>query len=354
MASQASPNYDRFAGKTVLITGVCGTVGQEVLRQLSTANCRSIVGIDINENELFFLSSTYGSDDRVRLYLGSLRNRDSLNERVRGVDVVLHAAALKHVPMCESSPRDAVLTNIEGTNNLIDAATEAGVERMLFTSTDKAVNPTNVMGTSKLMAERLITASSGAGSDGRPIMASTRFGNVLGSRGSVIPVFRQQIKAGGPVRLTSQDMTRFIMTLEEAVGLVLNSVFMAHGGEVFVTKMPVIRIEDLALVMIDRLAPLYGRDPSTVSVEITGVRPGEKMYEELLNEEETRRTLETDDYYIVQPALKPLPRDVEDLYRDTACRWADKTFNSANVEPMSRVELGEYLIARGLLDADAS
>ena len=191
----------------------------------------------------------------VQFQLGDVRDRDKLVQAMRGIDIVLHTAALKHVILCEQSPRDAVQTNIQGVQNLIDAATVNQVERVLFTSSDKAVNPTNVMGTSKLMGERLMTAANAHRRAGGPIFASTRFGNVLGSRGSVIPLFMRQISRGGPVTLTDPEMTRFIMTLREAVHLVMESTFLARGGEVFVTKMPIARIQDLAKVMVKTLAP---------------------------------------------------------------------------------------------------
>lgn len=173
----------------------------------------------------------------------------------------------------------------------------------MFTSSDKAVNPTSVMGTSKLMCERLFTASSHRGTNGT-VLASVRFGNVLGSSGSVIPLFTQQIAAGGPVTLTDPAMTRFIMTLQEAVAHVMGSCTLAQGGEVFVTKMPVVRIADLASVMIDELAPRFGHRPEDVAIREVGMRPGEKLYEELMSGEEVRRTTEAQSFFIVQPALR--------------------------------------------------
>ncbi|RMD59003.1 SDR family NAD(P)-dependent oxidoreductase, partial [Candidatus Parcubacteria bacterium] len=289
-----------WQGKRVLITGACGTVGRELLRQVVTRGAYEIIGLDNNESELFFLGEEYRTATNVYLYLGDLRDRDKLMRKMQGVDIVLHAAALKHVILCEKTPRDAVQTNILGTQNVIDAAQANGVERVIFTSSDKAVNPTNVMGTTKLMGERLMTAANAHRRAGGPIFASTRFGNVLGSRGSVIPLFKKQIERGGPVTLTDPSMTRFIMTLEEATQLVLDSVFLACGGEVFVTKMPVARIEDLAYAMI---AELTGED-ADIAIEVIGTKAGEKLYEELMNDEETRRTFELDRYFVVLPAFK--------------------------------------------------
>ena len=217
-------NHSSFwKGKSVLITGVSGTVGGEVLRQLIGESPSEIIGIDNNESELFFLTEEYRERDNVKLFLGDIRDPEKLIRKSRGVDCIIHTAALKHVILCEQTPRDPVQTNILGTQNVIDAALANGVERVIFTSSDKAVNPTNVMGTTKLMGERLITAANAHRRNGGALFSSTRFGNVLGSRGSVMPLFRRQIAAGGPVTLTELEMTRFIMTLSDAVKLVMNS-----------------------------------------------------------------------------------------------------------------------------------
>lgn len=336
-------------GKTVLITGVCGTVGQELLRQVAANSPGEIIGLDNNESALFFLRESYAANPSVELFVADIRDRESMTQRMRGIDIVLHAAALKHVFICEQSPRDAVHTNIMGTQNVIDAAIVNGVKRVLFTSSDKAVNPTNVMGTSKLMAERLMSANNAMRRANGPVFASTRFGNVLGSRGSVIPLFMRQIAAGGPITITDTSMSRFIMSLEDAVGLVVSSAFLAHGGEVFVTKMPVLRIIDLAEVMIEELAPRFGRRPAEIAIEIVGTRPGEKLYEELLNDEETRRTVETNDFFVILPALKPHYETVQYAYLGMLENRVDRPYNSAMVAPMSKEEIRRYLGRHNLL-----
>jgi FlaA1/EpsC-like NDP-sugar epimerase len=342
-----------WSGQAVLITGVCGTVGSELLRQLSSRNCSYIIGIDNNETELFFLSQTYGGQPNIELFVGDLRDRDGLARSMRGIDVVLHAAALKHVLLCERSPRDAVATNIDGIMNVIDAAEVNGVKRLLFTSSDKAVNPTNVMGTTKLMGERLITAANAhRRQEHDTIFASTRFGNVLGSRGSVIPLFKRQIAKGGPVTLTDPTMTRFIMTIEEAVALVLESAFLARGGEVFVTKMPVVRIADLAAVMVEELAPRYGHRAADIEVQNVGVKAGEKMYEELLNEEEIRRTVELSRFFAVLPAFKGVYQSIQYDYADRVRERIEQPYNSSIELPMSPAALTDFLRRHKLLAED--
>jgi FlaA1/EpsC-like NDP-sugar epimerase len=335
---------DPWVGKSVLITGVCGTVGAELLNQLSAKQCKRIVGIDNNESDLFFLSQAYKDQSHIRLFLGDLRARDTLMRNMRGIDIVLHAAALKHVLLCEESPRDAVETNINGMINIIEAAEANSVSRVLFTSSDKAVNPTNVMGTTKLMGERLMTsANAHRYKEADTIFASTRFGNVLGSRGSVVPLFARQIASGGPVTLTDKDMTRFIMTLHEAVHLVIESAFMARGGEVFVTKMPVARIQDLAEVMIEELAPRYGHKAEDIKIEISGTKPGEKLYEELLSGEEIRRTVELKRFFSVLPAFKNVYQQIAYDYNGDAGSPVEKEYNSAIEAPLSKQALKDYL-----------
>jgi FlaA1/EpsC-like NDP-sugar epimerase len=342
----------RWQGKTVLITGVCGTVGRELLRQLSRLGPRRIVGLDNNETELFFLGEEYASHPDVHLFLCDVRDRDGLTGKMAGSEVVLHTAALKHVLQCERSPRDALQTNIAGTQNVIDAAQACGASRVLFTSSDKAVNPTNVMGTSKLMCERLVTAANAQRQPGDPIFASTRFGNVLGSRGSVVPLFAKQIAAGGPVTLTDPAMSRFIMTLQEAASLVMESVHEARGGEVFVMKMPAVRIEDLAHALIRRLAPRGGRDPGAIALRTIGVKAGEKMYEELLSDEEIRRTVETRHFFVVLPAFKGVYERIEYDYPDVVAGSVSQAYNSSVVPAMTREQLDRFLERVSLEEMD--
>jgi len=339
-----------WSGKAVFITGVCGTVGRELLRRVLECEPGKIVGIDNNESELFLLEEEHRGMKHVRFFIADIRDRDELARKMHGADVVLHAAALKHVLLCERSPRDAVHTNISGTQSVIDAAIANRVQRVIFTSSDKAVNPTNVMGASKLMAERLMTAANALRQEDGPIFASTRFGNVLGSRGSVVPLFLKQIQAGGPVTLTDASMTRFVMTLPDAAQLVVDSVFRAKGGEVFVTKMHTIRIEDLAHVMIEELAPRSGIDPRSIELRVIGSKPGEKLYEELLNTEEVRRTLELDKYFVIVPAFTEAYGGIEYSYSDTLRRGVDRPYNSAVEKPLGKEALRSYLRSTGLLN----
>jgi FlaA1/EpsC-like NDP-sugar epimerase len=334
-----------WTGKKVVVTGAGGTVGKEIVRQLLPLAPKEIIGIDNNEMELFFLNEQYRSGSNAHFFLGDVRQRESLVECFRGCDVVLHAAALKHVGLCEESPRQAVQTNILGTQNVIDAAMEVGVARVVLTSSDKAVNSTNVMGTSKLMAERLMTAADAGWRGAYPVCGSVRFGNVLGSRGSVIPLFRRQIAGGGPVTLTHPEMTRFIMTLSQAAQLVLEASMQLRGGEVFVTKMRVIRLEDLAAVMIEELSPGFGHRPSDIAIKIIGPRPGEKMFEELMTDEEATHAVETGPYLVILPRLRTQDKDTA----RGEVRSAHRPYNSAGEVAMSRDELRQFVHDHNLL-----
>jgi FlaA1/EpsC-like NDP-sugar epimerase len=336
--------------KRVLVTGACGTVGKELVRQLLEKQAvKELVGLDNNESELFFLEQQFADYTQASFFLADVRDRDRLCDKMNGIDVVYHTAAFKHVLLCERSPFEAVQTNIHGVQSIIYAAIENNVEHVIFTSSDKAVNPTNVMGTSKLMGERLITAANSNLRTAGPIFTSTRFGNVLGSRGSVIPIFSNQIRQGGPVTVTDPEMTRFIMSIEEAVQLIIEAGELCRGGEVFVTKMPAIRIRDLADVMIQELAPAFGHPPEDIQIQIIGHKPGEKMYEELMNIEETRRSWVLSRYFVILPAFTDIYREIVYEYPDLQSKEVTRAYQSANETPLSNAQLTEFLKKNNIL-----
>jgi FlaA1/EpsC-like NDP-sugar epimerase len=337
-----------FKNKRVAVTGAAGTVGSELVRQLLAGGAEEVCALDHSETALWSLEAHHDCPQLTCL-LADVQNLEHLRNFFEGIDYVFHVAAYKHVPLCEKHPRAAVETNIIGVQNVITAARDNGVDRVLFTSSDKAVNPTNVMGTTKLMGERLITAANTMGSKGRrTIFASTRFGNVAGSSGSVIPIFQNQIKNGRPITLTDAKMTRFMMTLEESVRLVIESLRIAVGGEVFVTKMPVIRIVDLAEVMRDELAPAYGRTPQSIEIRITGSRPGEKLYEELTTDEEIKRTVETTAMFVVLPAWRDLYSDIDFSKYAVEGTPITKVYNSDLEPAISRAEVATFLKELGV------
>jgi FlaA1/EpsC-like NDP-sugar epimerase len=283
-------------GKTVAVTGGGGSIGSELCRQIAAHSPKRLIIIDIYENNAYDLQQElkqkYGSELDFAVYIASVRDQIRIDEILcrEKPDILLHAAAHKHVPLMESSPQEAVKNNIFGTLNTAYAASKAGVDRFILISTDKAVNPTNVMGATKRVCEMIIQSMN---LQNKTVFAAVRFGNVLGSNGSVIPLFNRQIQSGGPVTVTHPEINRFFMTIPEASQLVLTAGAMAHGGEIFILDMgKPVKIDDLAKKMIR----LSGK--KNIQIKYTGLRPGEKLYEELLLSEEGTRKTENSKIYI--------------------------------------------------------
>ena len=332
-----------YKDKRVAVTGAAGTVGKEIVQQLLQADAAEVLALDNAETPLFFVEQEF-NNPRLQCFLANIQDLQHLNRLFENIDYVFHVAAYKHVPACERHPRVAVENNIIGVQNVITAARDCKVKKVLFTSSDKAVNPTNVMGTSKLMGERLMTAANAISrGDHDTIFASTRFGNVAGSSGSVIQIFDSQIKQGKPITLTDSGMTRFMMTLEESVQLVLESLQISCGGEVFVTKMPVFKISDLAEVLVDELAPRYGFKPQDIEIKEVGIRPGEKLYEELTTDEEIQRTLEIDKMFIVLPAFRNIYKRIDYENHHNTGKKASHVYNSADAEIAGKEEVKTFL-----------
>ncbi|MBA3768251.1 MAG: SDR family NAD(P)-dependent oxidoreductase, partial [Acidobacteria bacterium] len=281
--------------KTVLVTGAAGSIGVALVEAILEAGAVAVRAFDSAESDLYELKEKFRGLPLAPL-LGSIRELERLRFAFDGVDIVFHAAALKHVGLGEYNPFEVVQTNLVGLNNVIRAALEANVERVIFTSSDKAVNPTNVMGASKMMGERLITAANEIRGLRRTLFSSVRFGNVIGSSGSVVPTFVEQIRKEKRMLLTHPEMTRYVMSGRQATELVLEAGSLMRGGEVFVAKMRAVRIADLAKIMAEEFGP--GED---VSIVHSGIRPGEKLYEELISEDELARTLETEHLLVVLP-----------------------------------------------------
>jgi UDP-N-acetylglucosamine 4,6-dehydratase len=288
-----------FQGKNILVTGGTGSIGSEIVKTVLQHKPEVVRVLSNDENGLFSLEQELKEYTNTRFLVGDIRDKERLRKAVEGIDFIFHAAALKHVPLCEYNPFEAGKTNVLGTQNVIEVAIEEEVEKLITISTDKAVSPTNVMGATKLLAERLTISASFYGGLRRTIFACVRFGNVLDSRGSVVPLFKEQIKGGGPVTITHPDMTRFVMSIPKAINLVLKTAEIAHGGEIFIFKMPALRIHELAEAMIEELAPQYGYDPESIGVEIRGRRAGERIFEELLTNDEAIRASETRDMFII-------------------------------------------------------
>lgn len=286
-----------FKDKTLLITGGTGSFGNAVLRRFLDSDLREIRILSRDEKKQDDMRKKY-ADPKLKFYIGDVRDYQSVLNAMRGVDYVYHAAALKQVPSCEFHPMEAVKTNVIGTENTLEAAINCGVKRVVCLSTDKAVYPINAMGVSKAMMEKVIVAKSRSSSD--TVICATRYGNVMASRGSVIPLFTNQIRAGEPITITDPSMTRFMMTLDDAVDLVLYAFEHGNPGEIFVQKAPAATIETLASALTD----LLGVPDHTINT--IGTRHGEKLFEVLLSREEMVAAEDLGGYYRVPPDLRDL------------------------------------------------
>lgn len=301
------PSHDLstlFKNARILVTGGTGSIGSEIVRQLLKFDPRQIRILSRDEFKQHRLAQELHHPPNVRFILGDVRDRDRVGKAMENIDIVFHAAALKHVPACEFNPFEAVKTNVQGTQNVIDKAIYAGASRIVAISTDKAAAPLSVMGATKLLAEKIVTNALYHQGGRATVSSVVRFGNVLASRGSVTDVFQNQIQSGNFVTVTDPQMTRFMMTVQDAVRLVFEAASVMQGSEVFVLKMPVFRLADLAKACVDVFAPKVGKNPKDISVEITGIRPGEKRDELLMTKEEARFALEKETMFILRPYLQ--------------------------------------------------
>ena len=287
--------------KIVLVTGGGGSIGEELCRQIMLHNPKQLLMLDIYENNLYNieleLKAKYPNND-IKAIIANIRDEERMFDIFEefSPEIVFHAAAHKHVPLMENNPTEAIKNNIFGTYNLVNACDKYKTKRFILISTDKAVNPTNIMGATKRMCEMLIQAKD---KESETEYVAVRFGNVLGSNGSVVPLFKKQIEEGGPITVTHKEITRFFMTIPEAVALVLQSITYAKGGEIFVLNMgDPVKIYDLATSLIELSGLELGKD---IEIEITGLRPGEKLYEELLMDEENLEKTEHEKIFITEP-----------------------------------------------------
>lgn len=326
-----------FQGKSVLITGATGTIGQALTRRILTYAPRVIRLFSRDEHKQYMMRQKLGDLPQLRYLIGDVRDLQRVNRAVEGVDIVLHTAALKHVPVCEYDPFEAVKTNVIGTQNMILACMQHGVKHLLLTSSDKAIMPPNTLGATKLLAERLMTSAAYAKGTSPTIFTTVRFGNVIGSRGSAINQFIESIRNHAPLKVTDMNMTRFIMSIDQAVTLVLKSVLLSHGGDIFVLKMPVVKLGDLVFALIDSM---HGKRQN---IEIIGLRPGEKMHEELLSEEEAKGALEREDMFVLPAWWR------QDAHYADAVPATGDSYCSKDVPVLNGAEIVELLSA---CDAD--
>jgi UDP-N-acetylglucosamine 4,6-dehydratase len=288
-----------FSNKTLLITGGTGSFGKAVLNRFLNTDIQEIRILSRDEKKQDDLRKYY-KNSKIKFYLGDVRDASSLQDPFKGVDYIFHAAALKQVPSCEFYPLEAVKTNVIGTENVLQTAEQAGVKRVICLSTDKAVYPINAMGISKALMEKVMVAKSRTLDDSKMVICGTRYGNVMASRGSVIPLFIDQMKLGIPFTITDPNMTRFMMTLDDAVDLVLYAFQHGNNGDILVQKAPAATIEVLAKSILELF------DKKNHPIQIIGTRHGEKLYETLLSREEKACAEDLGDYYRIPPDLRDL------------------------------------------------
>ena len=331
-----------FENKTLLITGGTGSFGNAVLNRFLTTDIGEIRILSRDEKKQYdmrheFQAKMPEAAEKIKFYIGDVRDLQSVKNAMHGVDYIFHAAALKQVPSCEFFPIEAVKTNVLGTENVLTAAIEAGVKNIVCLSTDKAAYPVNAMGTSKAMMEKVIVAKSRTISPEKTKICCTRYGNVMCSRGSVIPLWIEQIKAGNPITITEPSMTRFIMSLDEAVDLVLFAFENGVSGDILVQKAPACTIETLAKAVTGLFNP-------ETEIKVIGIRHGEKMYETLLTNEECANAIDLGDFYRV-------PADTRGLNYDKYFKDGDKNrnplteFNSNNTELLNVEQVKEKLLS---------
>lgn len=320
--------------KVVLVTGGTGSFGSLFIKKILRFNPKEIIVFSRDEDKQGFMRLEYKGENRLRFVLGDVREYRSVREVMRGVDIVIHAAALKWITEVEYNVWEGVKTNVIGVQNIIEAARDENVEKVVALSTDKAVEPINAYGIAKALQERLITTSNLYNKGRRTVFISTRYGNVLGSRGSVVPYFKKLISEGKPVTVTDPKMTRFLMTLDQSVNLVLYALENGVGGEVFVPKMPAHTIGDLVDVM-------YGDVPQKERrIEIIGVRPGEKIHETLMGQSESARAVDDGPYYIILPQI---PIEAVEKKYGKRKKIGKTRYTSDTTRRMSKMEIKKVL-----------
>tara|TARA_B100002049_G_scaffold49421_1_gene34645 strand:+ start:1239 stop:2261 length:1023 start_codon:yes stop_codon:yes gene_type:complete len=309
-----------FRGKNILITGGTGSIGLGIVKQLTKYRPKEIRILSNDENSIVESIENLGKNSIYKFMVGDVRDKDRLNLAIRDIDIVYHAAAMKHIDICESNPFDAVKTNVVGTSNILEASIIEGVKKFIFISTDKATNPTSTLGGSKLLAERLTLDASTYVKKGGTKFAIVRFGNVIGSRGSVFQIFQKQIKMKKPLTVTDKRMTRFIMSISEASSMILKVTKTMKDGETFVLKMPSVRIEDLAKGMLHVYGARFPIYRNTSPVKISKSRERERFHEFLITNEELPFCHSNNDMYKISKTVNGKKLSMKEFSSETAPR----------------------------------
>jgi FlaA1/EpsC-like NDP-sugar epimerase len=334
-----------LTNKRILITGGTGTIGKALLNRLLQYDVEQIYILSRDEQKQDTEHQFYKKNSKVSFIIGDIRSFECVNSALRGIDIVFHTAAMKIVGICENNPYEAFLTNVIGTQNIIKSASFNGVKKVIFTSSDKAANPTTVMGVGKLYSERLMSQANYI-NENNTIFTVVRFGNVLGSRGSVLDLFKSQINKQDYVTVTHPDMTRFVATIEDSVDMLINATEFAIGGEIFIKKMPSVRIMDFAEVLIEYLAPLALKNPKDIRIEITEKQQSEKLFEELITLHEAERALEFDEYYCIYPTICNIRSNINETEKGKPVLGE---ISSQTSKQLTKHELLDFLINNRLI-----
>lgn len=338
-----------FKDKSILIIGGTGTIGQGLIKELIHHEPKVIRIFSRDEYKQFIMehsSLIKKTKNKFRFLIGDVRDFERLDRAMVDIDIVFNLAAMKHVPSCEYNPNEAIKTNVDGMENVIKASINNNVECVLFTSSDKAISPTNTYGATKMLAEKLVQAANFSKGKSKTKFIAVRFGNVMGSRGSVIPLFKKQILENKKITVTDPDMSRFMMSLSQAVKLMLKSCEISKGGEVFVLKMPVIKLKDLAEVVMEETCRKHDLNKDEIQVDVIGFRAGERIYEELMTKEESHYAKDLGDMYVILPSTYS---QFSSEYYDNFANCKIGNYSSHELEVISKKQVSQLLLEENLI-----
>lgn len=337
-----------FDNKSVLLIGGTGSIGTVLVEKILKCKPKVIRIYSRDEYKQFLMKQKFEKTKDMRYLIGDIRDKERLQRAMKNIDIVINLAALKHVPSCEYNPFEAIKTNVLGTQNMIEAAIDEKVDRVLYTSTDKAISPTNTMGATKLLAERLISSANYFKGGEKPIFSAVRFGNVMGSRGSVIPLFKEQILKERCITITEPTMSRFMMTITQAVELILKCLYCAEGGEIFVLKMPVVQLGVLAEVVVEEVCKKYNIDRKEVKIKTIGLRQGEKMYEELMTADEAIHAEDLNGVFRIHDSRSKIEYKQTQAYNTDSLNQTYNT-NSLKIEFIDKEKIRKMIVAENIL-----
>ncbi|MBN2156578.1 MAG: SDR family NAD(P)-dependent oxidoreductase [Candidatus Lokiarchaeota archaeon] len=338
---------DFFSGKGILVIGGTGTIGSEIVNQLLICNPRVIRIFTNSENELWETQLRFDQySEKLRFLLGDIRDYDRVLKAMEDIDIIFNAAAIKHVHISEYNPMEAITVNLIGLSNIIEAAINKKVRKIIQISTDKAVSPTTVMGATKMIGEKLCLSRYFSKGTHDIAISCVRFGNVLGSRGSIIPLIKEQLRRSNEIFLTSKEMRRFFMSISEAVELVLKAAMVSINGEIFVLKMPTVQIKDLMEVIVEEYCPTIGKNPQDIKIIETKPKPGEKFDEELVSEIEQKNCFENEDMLVIIPSFDFDENDIEQKIAKIGKPLSEESYgliSTKNATPLTKSEIKKIL-----------